>query len=116
MATQRSGFATTADSREVSMTIHERHREWNEARGLDPALAEKLGLETQRDETGFWLTVPYTENGETVNRKWRLTSEKRHRMDAGAPLLLWNADCLKDPKVQSGHAPVIITEGEWDAI
>ena len=98
------------------MTIHEKHKEWIEARGLDAELAAKLGLETQRDETGFWLTVPYLENGETVNHKWRLTSEKRHRMDAGAPLLLWNADCLKDPKVQSGHAPVIITEGEWDAM
>lgn len=98
------------------MTIHERHREWIEARGLDPVLAEKLGLETKKDGSSFWLTVPYRENGETVNHKWRMISEKRHRMDAGAPLLLWNADVLKDPKVQSGHAPVIITEGEWDAI
>lgn len=98
------------------MTIHEKHMEWIEARGLDAELAAKLGLETRRDETGFWLTVPYLENGETVNRKWRKTSEKRHRMDEGAPLLLWNADCLKDPKVQSGLAPVIITEGEWDAM
>ena len=28
------------------MTIHPKHIEWIEARGLDPALAEKLGLET----------------------------------------------------------------------
>lgn len=98
------------------MTIHERHREWITARGLDADLAEKLGLETRRDETGFWLTVPYLENGEAINHKWRKTSAKRHKMDAGAPLLLWNADCLKDSKVQSGHAPVIITEGEWDAM
>lgn len=98
------------------MTIHEKHMEWIEARGLDPELAAKLGLQTRRDEMGFWLTVPYLENGETVNHKWRLTSEKRHRMDEGAPLLLWNADCLKDPKVQSGLAPVVITEGEWDAM
>lgn len=98
------------------MTIHEKHLEWIEARGLSADLAEKLGLETRKDGSGFWLTVPYRENGETVNHKWRKTSEKRHRMDEGAPLLLWNADCLKDPKVQSGHTPVIITEGEWDAM
>lgn len=96
--------------------IHEKHKEWIEARGLDPALAEALGLETKKDGGSFWLTVPYLENGEVVNHKWRATSEKRHRMDEGAPLLLWNADCLKDPKVQSGLAPVIITEGEWDGI
>lgn len=96
--------------------LHEKHKEWIEARGLDADLATKLGLETRRDAGGYWLTVPYREAGETVNHKWRQTSEKRHRMDEGAPLLLWNADCLKDSKVQSGHAPVIIAEGEWDAI
>ena len=37
-------------------------------------------------------------------------------MDAGAPLLLWNADILSDQKVQSGQASVLITEGEWDAL
>lgn len=96
--------------------IHEKHMEWIEARGLDPELAIKLGLETRRDGAGFWLTVPYIEGGETVNHKWRLTGEKRHKMDEGAPLLLWNVDCLKEPRVQSGQAPVIITEGEWDAM
>lgn len=98
------------------MTIHERHRTWLEARGLDPDLAEKLGLETVIRDGKAWLAVPYRERGETINHKYRLTSEKDHRMDAGAPLALWNAECLSDPKVRSGQAPVVITEGEWDAI
>lgn len=98
------------------MTMHERHREWVEARGIDPLLAEKFGLTTTAEYGAKWLTVPYYEKGEVINRKHRLTSEKRHMMDPGAPLLLWNADCLLDPKVQSGQAPVIITEGEWDAL
>jgi twinkle protein len=95
--------------------LHDKHRQWIDARGIDPALAEKFGISTTKDGDGFWLTVPYLERGETVNHKYRLTSEKRHRMDAGAPLLLWNADCLNHPEVLAG-APVVITEGEWDAL
>lgn len=98
------------------MTMHEKHRSWIEARGIDPALAEKFGLETVVKDGKAWLAVPYLERGEPINHKYRLTSEKAHQMDPGAPLALWNADCLNDPKVQSGQAPVVITEGEWDAL
>lgn len=98
------------------MTIHPKHAEWIMARKLDPALCAQLGLETIRDNSGAWLSIPYLDSGEVVNHKYRLTSDKRHRMDPGAPLSLWNADCLNDPKVRSGQAPVVITEGEWDAI
>lgn len=98
------------------MTMHPKHKEWITARGLDPLLAEKLGLETINREGKNWLAVPYREAGETINRKYRLTSEKDHRMEPGAPLALWNADCLNDPKVRNGQTPVVITEGEWDAI
>ena len=98
------------------MTMHERHRAWIEARGIDATLAEKFGLTTTKDTSGYWLTLPYTEGGAVINHKYRQTSEKRHRMDSGAPLLLWNADCLKEPKIQSGQAPLVITEGEWDAL
>jgi twinkle protein len=93
--------------------LHEKHKAWIEARSLDPVLAEKLGISTKRDGGAYWLSVPYVENGKTVNHKYRLTSEKRHRMDAGAPLCLWNQDVLLDAP---DGATVIITEGEWDAI
>lgn len=95
--------------------LHDKHKLWIEGRMIDPALAEKLGLESVQDREGYWLRVPYLERGETINHKWRLTSEKRHRMDQGAPLLLWNADALSHPEVLAG-APVVITEGEWDAL
>jgi twinkle protein len=98
------------------MTIHPKHIEWIEARGLDPRLAEALGLETVQREGKAWLAVPYLDHGEIVNHKFRRTAEKDHRMEPGAPLALWNADCLSDPKVLNGQAPVVITEGEWDAI
>ncbi len=98
------------------MTMHERHRQWIEARGLDPDLAEKLGLVTVNRDGKNWLSIPYFEDGKAVNHKYRLTSEKDHRMDPGAPLALWNADCLNDPRLRGGQAPLVITEGEWDAI
>lgn len=98
------------------MTIHQRHIDWLSARGLDQTLAEKFGLESVMRDGKCWLSVPYVHGGEPINHKYRLTSEKDHRMDPGAPLALWNADCLSDPKVRDGQAPVVITEGEWDAM
>lgn len=95
--------------------MHEKHRAWIDGRGIDPVIAEKFGLTTTRAADGFWLTVPYLEAGKVINHKYRQTSEKQHRMDPGAPLLLWNADALSHPEVLAG-APVIITEGEWDAL
>lgn len=98
------------------MNLHPKHIEWIEARGLDPLLAEKLGLETVTRDGARWLAIPYVHDGEIVNHKYRRTTEKDHRMDAGAPLLLWNADCLKDPRLRNGQTPLVITEGEWDAL
>lgn len=109
------GFATTADFQEGNVTIHEKHREWLESRAIDIGIAEACGITTTRDAAGYWLTVPYRHKGEVLNHKYRGTAEKRHKMDPGAPLTLWNADCLNDPAVQQG-APVVITEGEWDAL
>lgn len=98
------------------MTLHKRHAEWLMGRGLDPALAETFGLASIQDGEGVWLAVPYLEGEAEINHKYRLTSEKRHRMDPGAPLSLWNVNCLADQRLRSGHAPLVITEGEWDAL
>ena len=92
--------------------LHDRHRQWIEARGISADLAVKLGLETADLHGGKWLSVPYVEHGKTINHKYRLTSEKRHEMDAGAPLALWNHDCL----LEESSRPVVICEGEWDAM
>lgn len=98
------------------MTLHERHIEWIEARGLSHELALSMGLCTRRDSDGYWLAIPYLQDGRTVNHKYRLTSEKRHRMDGGAPLTWWNLDCLRDRRCHDPAFPVVITEGEWDAM
>jgi twinkle protein len=102
-----SGTATM-----VAASLAPKHREWSELRGLDPVLLEKFGICTKREGGANWLSVPYVERGRTINHKYRLTSEKRHRMDDGAPLTLWNHDVLLD----QADRPLIITEGEWDAL
>lgn len=97
------------------MSIHETHAAWLRDRGLDPVLAEALGLETVRKHGAAWLRVPYIEDGKPVNAKYRLTREKRHMMEPDSPLTLMNVDCLKSPEVLAG-APVVVTEGEWDLL
>lgn len=109
-----SGSATTAVSPEHG--IHAAHQAWLKAREIDPALAEKLGFRSVKDGKGYWLATPFVENGREINAKRRLTSRKDFRMDDGAPLTLWNHDCLLDPRVQSGEQSVIVTEGEMDAL
>lgn len=106
--TAGSGIATIADGR----ALHPRHREWIEARGIDPTLAEKFGICTKREGGANWLTLPYVERGTAINHKYRMASEKRHRMDEGAPLALWNHDAL----LGEPDKPLVITEGEWDAL
>lgn len=92
--------------------IHEKHQAWLEQRGISADLAAKFGLETVMKDGAAWLSVPYVEHGKTVNHKYRLTSEKRHQLDPGAPLTLWNHDSLLD----QSDKPVVICEGEWDAM
>lgn len=107
-----SGTATMAAASMASPAIHPRHVAWLEARGISGELAEKLGLASVQADGAHWLSVPYIEFGKPVNHKYRLTSEKRHRMDPDAPMTLWNHDCL----LEDSDKPVVICEGEWDAL
>lgn len=105
-----SGTATTAGG---PAPIHPKHEAWLHGRSLDPDLARKFGLATTRHgELGNCIAVPYLERGRIINHKYRLTSAKDHRMDTGAPLALWNHDVL----LQDTDKPLIVTEGEWDAL
>ena len=96
--------------------IHERHKAWLLDRRIDPVLAEKFGLETVERDGANWLATPYVERGQIVNRKYRLTKDKRFMMDKDGTLCLWNHDVLLRPEIQAGQYPVIITEGEMDAL
>jgi twinkle protein len=92
--------------------LHPKHREWIEARGISAELAARMGLHTTQRHGKAWLAVPYVVRGQTVNHKYRLISEKRHEMDKGGKLVLWNHDCL----LEDSKTPVVICEGEWDAL
>lgn len=104
-----SGIATTAGGPGF---IHPKHEEWLESRGIDPTLARALGINTKNEGGANWIALPYVERGRVVNHKYRMASEKRHRMDDGAPLTLWNHDVLLEDTTK----PLVITEGEWDAL
>lgn len=91
--------------------IHEKHQAWLDQRGSLSGAAEAMGVSTVQRHGKNWLCIPYRLRGEIVNRKYRLTSEKRHEMDKGGKLCLWNAEALS-----GGPSEVIITEGEFDAL
>jgi twinkle protein len=118
MATMAVGFGnvTTAISKEedTNMAMIEQHHEWLLARGITDATIERFGLHSKSDGHGQWLRVPFMENGQVVNHKWRKTMAKDHRMDKDAPLLLWNHRALVEA-ARTGAA-LVITEGEWDGM
>lgn len=96
--------------------LHDRHRKWLEQRGIRSDVAEGLEVTTRSDARGNWLVFPYRLDGVLVNRKFRMTSEKRHEMEKGGKLCLWNSEALRLPHVVNSGASVIITEGEFDAM
>lgn len=93
------------------MAIHERHRDYLDQRGNLSSVAEQMDVSSVDRHGGKWLCFPYRLDGKLVNRKYRLTSEKRHEMDKGGKLCLWNADVLS-----TSPRELIITEGEFDAM
>lgn len=96
--------------------IHERHKEWLDSRGIQSLTAASMDVATVLKDGANWLCFPYMLDGQLVNRKYRLTTDKRHQMDKGGKLCLWNADCLKSEAVAVHGQAVIITEGEFDAL
>lgn len=112
--TDLSGTATTAVGA-AAPGLHPKHSEYLAKRGVQSETALAMHMHTQSDGAGNWLVFPYRLGGKTVNHKYRLTSDKHHRMDKGGTLCLWNAQCLQSPQVAEG-ASVIITEGEFDAL
>lgn len=109
-----AGDASIADG--PGPTLHQKHKAWLEKRGIQSAIAETMGVTTMTDERGNWLVFPYHLHGQLVNRKFRMTAEKRHEMDKGGRLCLWNEEVLRSPLVEQTGASVVITEGEFDAM
>jgi twinkle protein len=88
---------------------------WAESRGLDVELAAKHGLVTEGKKIGF----RYEFGGQTKFTKWRNQDKTGwHITPSGQPLQLFNVDCLSDYSATPDQVqtPLIITEGELDAI
>lgn len=104
-------------------TLSAKHMEWLEDRGLSVEIATSMGLYSgRRGSTGVEpasdgsiLVYPYLENGEEANAKFR-GPQKRFWQKAGGKKLFWNRDILSDPSLQDGSHPLVITEGENDAL
>src|SRR5690606_26418633 len=90
--------------------IEQPHKDWLEGRGIPSTLADTLGITTVEREGCKWLAIPYRQDGAIVNRKYRRTGQKDHRMDKGGKLCFWNGDCI------NGAGEIVITEGEFDAL
>lgn len=81
-------------------------------RGLTLATIQHFRIGYMQDKKGGWLSIPYYENGELINFKFRLLppGKKDFKRVFEAKSALFNQDCLKD------HKEIVITEGELDAI
>lgn len=105
------------------MALSQRHLEWLEGRGISVEAVTNTGLYSGKrgpngvepDAEGGILVFPYLENGEELNAKYR-GPQKRFWQKQGGKKLLWNRDVLADPSLHDGSHPLVITEGEMDAL
>lgn len=114
---------TSAAARPISGA----HLAWLEARGLDPERVVAMGLYSAKRNTtgdsaepvphasGEILVFPYFDGGREVNAKFR-APQKKFSQRPKARKTFWNADVLDDPALSDGRHPLVITEGELDAI
>jgi twinkle protein len=91
---------------------------------IEPETAHRLGIYSARrgpdggmvpDVRGDVLVFPYFERGEEVNAKFRAPGKKFWQR-TGARKTFFNSDVLDDPAVIAGSYPLVITEGEIDAL
>lgn len=96
-----------------------------EARGISAETAAHFGIYTGKwdaekgeivpSESGNVVAFPFIERGSVVAEKYRAPGKKFWQR-AGGRRTFWNADALDDPALESGAMPLVITEGEIDAL
>ena len=89
--------------------------EWLENRGIDPEIAAKAGLLMRSATIGF----QYRFGGQKTFAKWRTLDKTKWWIDpSGQETSLFNLDALRDhqPTPEVISTPLIVTEGEMDAI
>jgi twinkle protein len=94
---------------------------WFKGRCISPATLETAhvtsGMEymPQSGETELTAQFNYILDGELVNVKYRAIADKRFKMAAGAELIPYNIDSLKED-TEGNPDYAIITEGEMDCL
>lgn len=95
-----------------------------EGRGISAETAARFGLYTASrgeggqavpDAGGNIVVFPFTERDVVVNEKFRAPGKKFWQWK-NPRRTFWNADVLDDPLLLEGIVPLIITEGEIDAL
>ena len=75
----------------------------------------KPGMPVAPDPNGNVIVFPFLERGHVVNEKFRAPG-KVFWQTKGGRRTFWNSDVLDDPALEAGTYPLIITEGEIDAL
>ncbi len=105
-------------------TLSARHAQAFEDRGISAETAARFGIFTgERREGGEVVPAPggnivvfpFLERGAVVAEKYRAPG-KTFSQKKGGRQIFWNVDVLDDPALVSGHAALVITEGEMDAL
>jgi twinkle protein len=95
-----------------------------EKRGISAETVARFGIYTARraddgsavpSERGNIVVFPFVDRGAVVNEKYRGPGKKFWQR-AGGKRTFWNVDALDDPALETGQMPLIITEGEIDAL
>lgn len=107
-------------------TLNPDHLRWLTAeRRIDPSVVQRMGIysvgrqadgSTGPDVAGRWLAFPFVAEGEEVNTKFRRIDRKEMHQRKGGEKILFNRDALLDPRLASGELPLVVTEGEVDAL
>jgi twinkle protein len=94
-----------------------------ERRGVQAETAARFGIYTAShldgevvpDPSGSIVVFPFLERGLTGKEKYRAPG-KKFWQSTGGRRTFWNSDALDDPALEAGHMPLVITEGEIDAL
>lgn len=95
-----------------------------EHRGLSAETAARYGICTARrhesgevtpDDRGNIIVFPFIDRGTVVAEKYRAPGKKFWQR-AGGKRTFWNVDALDDPALADGRMPLVVTEGELDAL
>ncbi len=109
---------------ESRMPFGQKGAEAFQKRGIEPETASGYGVYTAKkladgsvepSESGNILVFPFYEHEVVVNAKFRGPNKVFWQLKDGKKTF-WNADALDDPALLDGRLPLVITEGEIDAL